>query len=317
MSTIKNIAWFSEMPFDGKTSRMHNNMRTEFAWFVAQDANHHNIMKLQALPDNSYDLGIIIIPKHVTQYMQFDIINHIKRVCKKYAFMQEGPSWYFQDLPLDQSLWFYNVMLHADFVLAHNDIDKEYYEGLLEKPCYINPTLMIEDNISSIPNVVRSNVIIGGNLVRWYGGFNSMIVAQSINEKIYAPIMGRMSELELSIDDITHLPYMDWMQWISELNKFKYAIHLNPNSIGGTFSLNCAFLGIPCIGNINSNTQRTCFPELSVAPDDIKSAKQLIKQLCKDESFYLYCSNNAKQLYYEHFTEEIYKHNWNTILQSI
>lgn len=311
------IAWFSEMPFDGKTQRYHDNMRTEFAWFVAQNATHHNILNLQHLADDSYDVGILIIPKHVSSFMHFDIISQIKRVCKKYAFMQEGPSWYFQELSLDQSLWFYNLMLHADFVLAHNDCDKEYYEGLLDKPCYINPTLMIEDNVSSMPKVIRSGTIIGGNLVRWYGGFNSLIVAQSISEKIYAPRMGRMSELELSIDDIIHLPYMNWTQWINELNNFKYAIHLNPNSIGGTFSLNCAYLGIPCIGNINSNTQRLCFPELSVMPDDLKKSKQLIKQLCNDEDFYIYCSTESKRLYKEHFSEPVYKQAWNAILRQL
>ena len=143
------IAWFSEMSFDGKIQRTHKNMRTEYAWWVAQDAIHHNILKLQQLPDKCYDLGVIIIPKHVKSFMNFDIVFQLNRVCKKYAFMQEGPSWYFQSLPLSESLWFFNIMTNADFVLAHNDCDKEYYEGLLEKKCYINPTLMIEDPINA------------------------------------------------------------------------------------------------------------------------------------------------------------------------
>ena len=85
--------------------------------------------------------------------------------------MQEGPSWYFQDLSINNSFWFYNIMLNSDFILAHNSRDKEYYEGLLNKNCYINPTLMIEDPIN-ISQVSRKGTIIGGNLVRWYGGFN-------------------------------------------------------------------------------------------------------------------------------------------------
>lgn len=310
------IAWFSEMAFDGKTSRQHNNMRTEFAWFVAQNAIHHNIMNLRQLPDNAYDVGILIIPKHVSNYMQFDIITQLNRVCKKYAFMQEGPSWYFQDLPLNQSLWFYNLMLHADFILAHNDCDKKYYEGLLEKPCYINPTLMIEDVID-IENVCRQGTIIGGNLVRWYGGFNSLIVAQSINEPISVPQMGRMQQDELLLNELTHLPYMNWSEWISALNKFKYAVHLNPNSIAGTFSLNCAYLGIPCIGNINSDTQRICFPELSVDPADLKTAKKLLHKLHVDTEFYLTCSTNAKKLYDQHFSESRYINEWQSILTQI
>lgn len=314
---MKKIAWFSEMGFAGKTPRNHDNMRTEFAWFVAQDAEHFNIKHLSNLPNNSFDIGILIIPKNVGSYVNYDIIPQIKRVCKKFAFMQEGPSWYFQDLPLDQTLWFYNIMINADFVLAHNDIDKDYYEGLLEKPCFINPTLMIEDNISNLPKLQRDNVIIGGNLVRWYGGFNSLIVAQTIDKKIYAPSMGRMTDLERQIQEINHLPYLTWTQWITELNKFKIAVHLNPNSIGGTFSLNCAYLGVPCIGNINSNTQRICFPDISVRPDDIKSAKYLIKRLDEDSDFYKEISEKALRLYKENFSENVYTKTWNNILDSI
>ena len=81
------IAWFSEMGFSGKINRHHKNMRTEYAWWVAQDAIHHNILKLKQLPDNQYDIGIIIIPKHVDKFMSFDIVFQLKRVCKKYAFM--------------------------------------------------------------------------------------------------------------------------------------------------------------------------------------------------------------------------------------
>lgn len=308
------------MGASGKTPRNYANMRTEFAWFVAQDADHNNILSLQTLPDNAYDVGIVIIPKKVTNFMNFDIVSSLKRVCKKYAFMQEGPSWYFQDLPIDQSFWFFNVMANADFVLAHNDCDKEYYEGLLGKKCYINPTLMIETPINSsnvTPIESRKNIIIGGNLVRWYGGFNSFIVAQEAGCEIYAPRMGRMDKMEELVDNLKHLPYAEWAEWISMLSSFKYAIHLNPNSIGGTFSLNCAYLGIPCIGNINSNTQRICFPDLSVLPDDIKKSKELLNRLVTDSKFYNECSSKAMQLYQENFAEAKYLEIWKSILTDI
>jgi len=305
------------MGFSGKTPRSHKNMRTEFAWFVALDAMHHNILKLQELPDNTYDLGIIIIPKHIEQFVNFDIIGNLKRVCKQYTFMQEGPSWYFQDLSINNSFWFYNIMLNADFILAHNDRDKEYYEGLLNKKCYINPTLMIEDSIKNLSLVERKNTIIGGNLRRWYGGFNSLIVAQEFNTKIWAPQMGRMYKEETQLEDLNHLPYMEWVEWIKALNNFKYAIHLNPNSIGGTFSLNCAYLGLPCIGNIHSNTQRLCFPDLSVEPDNIKEAKSLAKKLRMDKDFYLQCSTKSKELYNKHFSENTYNKIWKKIINQV
>ena len=311
------VRWFSELPIEGKIPRNFSNMRTEFAWFVAQDSSHSNLLMLSELPNKSIDIGIIIIPKKVEPFLSLDIVGHLKRVCNKYAFMQEGPSWYFQSLPLQHSLWFYNIMLNADFVLAHNDIDKEYYEGLLNKKVFINPTLMIEDSVSNLPIVERKGIMLGGNLVRWYGGFNSLIVAQQSGEEIYAPQMGRMDKAELGIKEIQHLPYLKWVDWINELNKVKYAIHLNPNTIGGTFNLNCAYLGIPCIGNEEANTQKLCFPELSIRANDLSKAKSLIKKLVEDQSFYDYISKQAKNKYNQYFSESIYKLAWEDILRSI
>ena len=310
------VAWFTEMGYEGKTPRIHKNMRTEFAWFASQNSTHYNIKRLETLQDKSIGIGIIIIPKKVENFLDFDVVKHLKRVCRKYAFMQEGPSWFFQSLPLQQSLWFFNIMAQADFVLAHNDVDKEYYKGLLGKPTFINPTLMIEDNIK-LSETKRENTIIGGNLVRWYGGFNSLIVAQEIDEKIYVPQMGRMEKEELLLEEITHLPYMQWNQWITELSKFKYAVHLNPNTIGGTFYLNCAYLGIPCIGNINTNTQRVNFPDLSVQPDDLQKAKKLIRRLKEDKDFYKHVSTKAKINYNKYFSEKQYKSTWQNIIKTV
>ena len=61
-SWLMNIAFFSESPFDGKIPRNFDNMRTEYAWYVALDSIHHPIQKLPELQDNQYDLGIVIIP---------------------------------------------------------------------------------------------------------------------------------------------------------------------------------------------------------------------------------------------------------------
>lgn len=304
------IAFFTEMGFSGKVPRGHSNMRTEFAWMVALEADHYN---LNDSPTQYYQLGIVIIPKNVKPYLDVDVISNIKRSCKNVAFMQEGPSWYYQSLPLRESMWFLEQMMSVDLVLAHNDIDMMYYEGLLEKPTYINPTLMITDSLRDLPNVERSGIIMGGNLGRWYGGINSYMVALESNENISAPQMGRMDKDELNVDGISHLPYLDWHDWMFELNKFKYAIHLNPNTIGGTFSLNCAYLGIPCIGNVDSNTQRLCFPDLSVKSDDLKSAKNLMIRLKTDTEFYNNVSERAKEYYEIHFSERNYKQHWKSL----
>jgi hypothetical protein len=310
------ICWFTEWEASvEKLPRGFGNMRTEYAWYVAQDAYHNNINSLKELPDNSFDLGIIIVPKKLEHLISWDIVVDLKRVCKKYAFMQEGASWIFQDYDPIQSFWFYSIMLNADFFLCHNKVDLEYYESLLNKRGYVNPTLMIEDSIKDLPKVERSNVIIGGNLVRYYGGFNSLVVGLEIEDFVYAPSMGRMHKEEKLVQAIKHIPYYSWVDWIAELNKYKYAVHLNPNSIAGTFSLNCAYLGIPCIGNINSDAQRICYPKLSSHPDDLKFFKKVAKKLKEDNDFYMESSEEAKINYMTYYSEEVYKNTWNTIIQ--
>ena len=69
-----SIAFFTEMGFNGKISRTHENMRTEFAWMCALDADHYNYRQA---PNQQYDIGIVIIPK---KDPSFDI-NSIKKYC--------------------------------------------------------------------------------------------------------------------------------------------------------------------------------------------------------------------------------------------
>ena len=81
------------------------------------------------------------------------------------------------------------------------------------------------------------------------------------------------------------------------LSTFKYAVHLMPTVAAGTFSLNCAYFGIPCIGNELVDTQRLCHPDLSVNVEDVEKARILANKLKEDKEFYNLCSSKAKSLY--------------------
>jgi len=298
------IAFFTEGQYQGKVPRNHPNMRTELAWMCALNATHHPLGL--TLGNAEYDLGIVILPKNgIDRMMQLDRITYWKQHCKKLAIMQEGPNWYWQDYPLEQQIWYFNSLIEADFLLCHNVSDQSYYQGLTNKSTYVMPSLMIEDNIPKQLVRREKGVMIGGNMTSWYGGFDSMIIAQEFGEKIYAPSMGRKIEREEELD-ITHLPYMDWQQWMYELGKVKYGVHLMRTHAAGTFALNCAYLGIPCIGYKGLDTQELCHPECTVEIGDLLGAKQIAYKLRNDEKFYLYCSKLAKEKYKEHFHENIY-----------
>ena len=293
------IAFFTEGNWSGKVERTNQNMRTELAWMCALDADHYNIHEgMNTKYMGRYDLGIVIIPK---KNPQFDLEN-IKKWCVNVAYMQEGPHWYFQDYDIEKQIWFYNTLQDMDMLFVHNEIDKKYFEGLTGKPCQVLPSLMIEDSIQ-VPKFNRSNVMIGGNFCHWYGGFDSYIVAQEFDCEIHAPSMGRKIANENWMDGLNHLPYMNWVEWIHTLNKYKFGVHLMRTHAAGTFALNCAYLGIPCIGYEGLDTQMNCHPDCTVKVGDITHAKQIAEKLRKDEKFYLYCSNNAKESYKKYYHE--------------
>jgi|TARA_R100000479_G_scaffold91722_1_gene45147 hypothetical protein len=293
-----SIAFFTEMGFEGKVPRNHPNMRTEFAWMCALDADHYNY---KSIPNKEYDLGIVIIPK---KNPNFDL-NILKKYCNKVAVMQEGPHWYFQDYSLDKQIWYYNTLTSADIIFTHNKIDKKYYEGLTNhKDVRVLQSLMIEDSIGKIKEVEREGIIIGGNFVNWYGGFDSYIVASEHFDKVVAPSMGRKQSGEEQL--LTHLPYLNWKEWIHKLNEFKIGIHLMRTHAAGTFALNCAYLGIPCIGYKGLDTQEICHPDLTIKVGNLTKAKKLLGRLKNNSYFYNKMSSQARENYKKYYHENIF-----------
>lgn len=293
------VAFFTEMGFQGKVPRTHTNMRTEFAWMVAMDADHYN---LKQLPEQQYDLGIVINSKNHPEWVN---VQSLKQRCKQVAIMQEGPFWYFQDYPLANQIHYFNNLMGADIILVHNEVDKEYYQGLTDhSDVRVLHSLMIEDPIGTVtPLEERSGVMIGGNFKSWYGGFDSFMLAKSVTDEVYSPQMGRRQEGEEQLG-ITQLPYLEWNQWITELSKRKIGVHMMRTHAAGTFALNCSYLGIPCIGYDGLDTQRILHPELTVRDGDLATARKLINKLHNDKEFYILCSETTQLLYKEHYHED-------------
>ena len=298
------IAFFTEMGFNGKVPRTHPNMRTEFAWFVSLNADHYN---LNDAPTEYYDLGIVITPKNSPEKVD---LNRIKQFCKKIGVMQEGPFWLFQDYDLQKQIHYYNNLVESDIIFTHNEQDRKYYKGLTNhSDVRVLQSLMISDAVGELPTEDRSGIMIGGNMVSWYGGFDSFMLANSVTDEIYSPQMGRkqLGESELGI---TQLPYLQWNEWIKELNKRKLGIHMMRTHAAGTFALNCSYLGIPCIGYEELDTQRILHPNLSVENGDLETARKLVNKLWNDLDFYEENRILTKELYNKHYTEAVFKKNF-------
>ena len=72
----------------------------------------------------------------------------------------------------------------------------------------------------------------------------------------------------------------------------------------GTFALNCAYLGIPCIGYEGLDTQEKCHPNLTVKLGDLVTAKKKLTLLRNDKHFYTECSITSKLNYNKYFHED-------------
>ena len=314
------ICFVSENGHLEKIPRNFENTRTEFAWQIALNADHLPIQYILSKPYkgiSQYDLVITILPKKLENYDTVRLLDLIKSFGKKTTVMQEGPAWYYQDYDYTNQVNYINFLNQMDFLLVHNKSDVPYFKGLFNKPTYNLQSLMIEDTVKNVKNNNSGHPIIGGNFCSWYGGIDSYFVARNFNKEIYVPSMGRKIANEEQIPDLKHLPYIQWTPWIYTLSQFNVGIHLMRTHAAGTFALNCAYLGIPCIGYKGLDTQQTLHPTLTVDIGDIVRANELAIKLRDDKSFYNLCSNESKDLYQIHYKEEEWLHKWKNIIKTI
>jgi len=306
------VAFFTEGGYQGKVPKNNPNMRTDMAWVHALDADHYPIYLIEQLPSNSYDLGIAILPKIKDKIRQLDVAAQINRICKVSSVMQESNYFMWQDESIEDQIWYLNTLSGVDFMFTHNNIDKEYYSGLLNKPCEKLPSVMITDFVKTNNKKIDA-VAIGGNLVAAYRGIDSYMVARELDLPIHAISSGRRKSNEESLG-ITHIPWTTWLGWMEQLSQFKYGVQFGIGG-AGSFNLNCAYLGIPCIGLKELESQNLCFPDLSIGDVDLKKGKELILKLKNNQDFYNHCSKTAQENYTKYFAvdkfhttvENIYK----------
>ena len=297
------IAFFSETGNNQKYPRDFPNARTEVGWCIALDAP---MCALDVLPDEKFDLGIVIIPKENPKVN----LNFIRNCCDKVAVMQEGPHWYFQDYTIEQQFQYFNTLIDADWVYCHNESDVNYYLGLGCEDVRVMRSLMIPDGLQP-RSEWGDTTMIGGNMVSWYGVFDSYIVAREIGDPISAPSMGRKQEQEDSIEDINYLPYLSWREWIDTLSQYNIGVHLMRTHAAGTFAMNCGFHGIPCIGYKGLDTQEILHPMTSVKVGDLQGAIEIAERLKENKEFYDLCSETSLKRFNSFYTEDAWKKNWN------
>jgi len=308
-----SVAFFSEGGYTGKIPRNNPNMRTDQAWICALDATHYCVFNLEEVK-TKYDIGIVIVPKEKNREPlannNYSLIEHIKSFCTKVLIMQESTHWDWQEESFSTMVWYYNQLVEADGILCHNDIDVPYFRGITNNPTFVFPTLMIEDTLK-ICDTKEDKTFVAGNWHTTYRGFDSWVIGQEFNNSLVGFKSGKFKPGEEQ-NGVNYLPWMNWSDFMFELSKCKYGVQTYQAS-AGQFPLNCAYLGVPCIGYNDINTQKDLFPDLSVNRGDIISARNIANKLVQDKEFYTSVSNKSKELYNSLYKENKFLEKWETI----
>ena len=306
----KKILFLSELGHTGKVSRDYKHMRTEFAQMCSLQADHCPIYQINEYKEKDYDHVILLISKtsQLRDFLlNFDIVEKAREFGNKVWFTQEATCWIHQTMKLQHQITHYNILNSVDGILSENTTDYKYYRGVApDTPVHTIPTLIIEDELLDARKIEKQDkTMVGGNCSNWYGGFDSYLVADTYDNKIDMPKM-RNTDFHEELPRLSVLPHVEFYDWIYKLAEYKYAVHLMPAITAGTFCLNSAFLGIPCIGYKESDPQRLCQPDLSIDLYDMESAIKLAKQLKNDKDFYDECSKKAIENYTKYYSEEVF-----------
>jgi len=291
------IAMVSELGYVGKIRKDEKNLRIEIT--LARALNVDMIpWGTKRLPDvlSKYDIVFMIIPKSNPVVLQ--MLPSIQGPAK--ILLQEGPGDWYMNWEMQWQYWYLRSLKYFQAIFTHNDLDQFTFEGLCDVPVYVCPSTIDLKAIEHIVPKQEEKVMIGGNCVSgWYNGTNSVMACQDLDIPIYLPTMGKRYEKEAewlsNIVDVKQIPYMNWTNFMEQLSTYKYAVHLMPIIAANSFSLNCAALGIPCVGNIDADIHRDVFPNTSIDYRDVVKARKMMKDLQSDKTFYKEVQDYAKE----------------------
>lgn len=309
----------TEMGLVGKIPKKYPNMRVLESQISAWDAEHIPIIKVLN-EETVYDGNVVVVlpkggvEKQVIKWLvenHFDTVGSLrKKFTGKVWFYQDGEAGYWNQHTATLQIWWYNNVSNCDKILCPNSTDEKYYKGMFPD----QSISVMRSTMAYVPNELvnmEEKTIISGPMTREYNGLQQIIVAKHFDCPIYIPPMGqeRMptdSWTTASSLDVNYLDYTDWNKWMKNLGTYKYAVNLPGVTAAASFSLNCAWHGIPCVGDRKADTQSLCYPWTSVDYNDIDSAVEIAKRLKKDEKFYDKCTDYAQKYAREHFTKDIF-----------
>ena len=240
-----------------------------------------------------------------------NIVAQLKEKFEEVYIYQDGEIGWWNQVDTRLQAWWYNQLRASSGILVPNSTDVSFYKGLFpDKEIKVIRSVMKDEGLDKTKFKPKENrTIVTGPLTREYNGFSQLLLAHNLDMPVDIPPMGesRMPKDSWEMASnlgINYLQYMSWTEWMYNLSRYKIGYMMSAATASGSFALNCAYLGIPCIGDKRADTQSILFPDLAIDVFDNEKALELTFKLKKDLDFYIEVSNKAKRLYKQEFTKE-------------
>jgi len=309
----------SEMPFEGTFPSDYEHMRVFETQLKFLDATHIPINKIlnegkKYEGDLLFNIGKGGFEKaYITSlYHIGNVVEKLKECFDNVYVYQDGELGWWNQVDVRLQVWWYNNIASADGMLVPNASDVPYYHGILPNNMKVLVIRSVMTDVGLDPSKFKpreDRIILNGPFTLEYNALPQALIAHQTNLPIDIPEMGRSRMPQDSWQmaenlGVNYLPYMSWIEWMYNLNRYKIGYMLMPSVASGSFALNCAYLGIPCIGYAKADTQRLLFPDLAIDVFDNQKAAELTTRLMTDEHFYNEIATKARLIYSKEFTKD-------------
>ena len=214
---------------------------------------------------------------------------------------QESSIFDWFDWPAEEQQLYIKILSKAQAFLYHSEHDKEVMEVFIDKfikyPGCIN-------FVASTSKLFNQNqyVLVPNPIKRYQRGMISHKLVTDVlpKEEIYGMTYNYPSQPhnlafpgKYQIGNIKLLPRVNFNNWMGVVNGAKFGVDVHREFSGGNVSLEFGALGVPLVGNINLDTQKDIFPDLSFDYKDYNNIKKSINMLNEDKDFYEEISKKA------------------------
>jgi hypothetical protein len=206
----------------------------------------------------------------------------------------EGAVWDWLDWPAPEQELYVDMLSRAKGVLHSNEKDKEmmsvFASNFLKAPPCTNH--FIE---SPRKNLGEYIFLVNPNKRYQRGMISHKLVYDSVPKGIpvYTMAYNRPSHTTelLSFPDSYTMPgfnllnYMQHDEFLSVTYNSRFGVDIHRDYSAGTISVNFGSVGVPLVGNIELDTQRDIFPDISFEWNDYDNIKKCIHMLSVDDEF--------------------------------